>query len=215
MYKVHRVKVVMVALSITTVALAACTSTTAPTTTTTTQTTTLRYGQGMLKYLTCVKLRGQPRSCAGLVPASPALTDHIDLDVTRVLVGERVKGTLVILNKSRKAIDLLDHHGCMPSFVVVLTNRTYDPSVAFQLNCVKVPLVIRPGTNRFPISVLTTYLGCVVGKENSASTPPCTLDGPPPIPAGRYDAVLEGDGDLALPAPQPVTVSVVSRPRQS
>jgi hypothetical protein len=67
-------------------------------------------------------------------------------------------------------------------------------------------LLIAPGTNRFPITVMTTYLAC--RRQGPVTTEPaCTPTGMPRLPQGRDDAVLVGSGGLALPEPRPVPVT--------
>jgi len=157
-----------------------------------------------------MKLPDGTKSCGGLVPASPALVDHIQLDTTRVVAGNAVKGTLVVTNKTQEGINLNhSNRGCRPQFAIVLTSNSFDPEVGFTLPCFGRPLVIRPGTNRFPITVVATYSHC-----SATSKPACIgTSGMPPIPPGRYVAALIGGDDvLALPPPQPVPVTVVSQP---
>jgi hypothetical protein len=142
----------------------------------------------------------------GLMPASPALSDRLILSKTDVATGTPIKGTLLVVNDGRTPINL--NHGCRPKFAVVLAGRHYRPSVAFSAECSVKPFILRPGPNRFRITVMTTYLMCA-GKKDLASGEHACLAGHrmPPLPAGHYRAFLVGDG-LALPAPIPVAVTL-------
>jgi hypothetical protein len=123
-----------------------------------------------------------------------------------VAAGVQIKGTLLVVNHSRTPINLT--HGCRPHFEVVLAGRHYRPNVAFPADCSTEPLILRPGPNRFRFSLITTFMVCAAKKDLESGEHAC-LTGPrmPPLPAGRYRAVLVGDG-LALPAPIPVTVNL-------
>lgn len=146
----------------------------------------------------------------GLIPADPSLTDRIVLKSSSVTAGHPIDATLLVVNHSATAINLTKT--CRPSFVVALTNRTYIPRVAFTTDCSSQPFAIVPGTTRLPIKVITTYLGCQQGGSTVSGQPACVGDEAPPLPAGRYDAVMVGNGGLALPEPLPVPVTLTRGP---
>ncbi len=146
----------------------------------------------------------------GLLPADPHLTDRISLTADRVTPGRVLNGTLVVVNDGTAPINLTKP--CRPDFVVALTNSSYAPQVAFATMCSSAPLIIASGTNRFPIQVMTTYVGCSPGGPQ-APEPACTANGgPPPLPGGNYDAVLIGFV-LPLPEPHPVAVQLTASAR--
>lgn len=62
----------------------------------------------------------------GLIPASPALTDLLELNQTRVTAGTPIKGTLLVINHGRTAIDL--NSRCQPKYAVVLTDHKFPRS---------------------------------------------------------------------------------------
>lgn len=138
----------------------------------------------------------------GLVAPDPSLSDRMVLSSTRIASGHPIDGYLLVDNHGTVPINLT--HGCRPDFVVVLTSSSYTPQVAWTTGCSGLAFIIEPGTNRFPLQVMTTYLEC--RQRGPVTTEPkCLTSGPPPLPAGNYDAVLVGDG-LALPKPQPISV---------
>jgi len=119
----------------------------------------------------------------------------------------------VVVNRGHTAINLT--HGCQPQFVVVLTSRRYHPDVVFASVCSVAPFIIKRGENRLPVTVLTTYLSCSLVATLATSEDPACLPGrrraAPPLPTGRYDAVLASDGS-ALPVPAPLPVGLTAPP---
>jgi hypothetical protein len=150
------------------------------------------------------------RSQSGLIPANPALHDHIDLSTKRVQAGGPLAATLVIVNDSSKSINLSSP--CSPQMGVILTNKSMPPSAIGTPHpgrCSTRPLLVHPGTSvRTLGTVPTTYLDCTAspGLEVVQCLPDREI---PPLPAGTYHAVLTGDG-LALPPPTPVAVDVTA-----
>jgi len=140
-------------------------------------------------------------SKSGLIRADPRLTDRIVLTKARVSAGITIAGTLIVTSRASTPINL--NRGCRPDYLVALTSKRYRPAVVVPTSCVGEPLIIRPGINRLPVTVFTTYLVC--GQPGTPSMPACLDNAPAPLPAGKYEAVLFGSG-LALPAPTPVMV---------
>jgi hypothetical protein len=145
----------------------------------------------------------------GLLRASPKLRDRIELTSTRVVAGPRLRGELIVTNRGQRPINLTRR--CKPSFAVALTNGSVPPGVAFAEICSNEPFVIAPGTTRFRLTVATTYSSCLQpGGTSTKSMPSCLAGGIfPPLPPGRYRAVLVGD-QIALPAPRPVVVTLLA-----
>jgi len=150
------------------------------------------------------------RAAAGLIPAPPGLTDRLVLQRTRVAAGTPIKGTLIVTSRGRAPINL--NHHCRPHYTVVVTNHRFPPAAAFPADCSTAPFTIKPGENRLAVTVQTTYLSCTQVASQATSSFPACLHGRqimPPLPPGRYEAVLIGDGTLPLPAPAPVPVILV------
>jgi hypothetical protein len=151
-----------------------------------------------------------PTRATGLIPAPSGLTDRLILRQSRVTAGTPIKGTLIVTYRGRAPINLTRH--CSPQYAVVVTNHRFPPDAAFASRCSLLPFLIKPGANRLPVTVLTTYITCSeVRKQATISSPPCRHGNRkmPPLPPGRYEAVLVGDGQLPLPAPAPVPVVLV------
>jgi hypothetical protein len=143
----------------------------------------------------------------GLVPAPRGLTDRLVLQQTHVTAGTPIKGVLVVTYRGRAPINLT--YRCRPGYAVAVTNHRFPPEVAFSLDCRDAPFIIKPGANRLAVTVLTTYIQCSEVASQATSRSPACLNGQvmPPLPPGRYEAVVVGDG-LPLPAPAPVPVSL-------
>jgi hypothetical protein len=153
-----------------------------------------------------------PTMATGLVPAPRGLTDRLVLQQTHVTAGTPIKGWLVVTYRGRAPINLA--RGCRPHYAVVVTNHRFPPDVAFPSDCSAAPFVIKPGENRLAVTVITTYRMCAQLASQATGSMPACLHGRqimPPLPPGRYEAVLVGDG-LPLPAPAPIPVSLAARP---
>ncbi len=152
-----------------------------------------------------------PRATApaiGLSPASPLLTTRLVLSKARVRAGASFTGTLVVSNHGNTAINLTRR--CRPQFAVVLENAQHPPDAAFTEICSNAPMLMAPGDNQLPVRVRTNYSSCSQGPA-AVPMPTCGPGGEiPSFPAGRYAAVLVGNGDLALPAPRAVAVTVTT-----
>jgi len=156
-----------------------------------------------------------PRTPIGLVAAPRGLTDRLVLQQTRVTAGTPIKGTLLVTYRGHAPINL--NRGCRPHYAVVITNHRFPPEAAFPSDCQTGPFIIKPGVNRLAITVVTTYGSCSqVANQETSRSPACPhgRERMPPLPPGRYQAVLVGDGSLPLPAPVPVPVSL-QRPRSA
>jgi len=156
-------------------------------------------------------LRNEPSwpNLWGLLPSNKGLSDRIHLDETSVVAGSKTNGTLTVVNRGERAIGL-SYRGCRPSYRVALTDREGLFGDAFQLPCPRRPLVIEPGPNSFPVVVSTTYDSCVPAGPVAPDQPGCTGGSRamvPPLPPGRYLAVLVGV-NLALPPAPPVPVTL-------
>jgi hypothetical protein len=143
----------------------------------------------------------------GLIPAPHGLTDWLVLRQARVAAGTPIKGTLIVAYRGRAPINL--NRRCRPKYAVVLTNQRFPPAAAFTSDCSMAPFIIRPGVNRLAVTVITTYDACSKVASQATSSSPACRPGPqpmPPLPHGRYEAVLMGGGGLPLPAPAPIPV---------
>jgi len=150
-----------------------------------------------------------PTMATGLIPAPRGLTDRLVLRQTRVAAGTAIKGTLVVTYRGRAPINL--NHRCRPQYAVVVTNRRFPPDAGFPSVCLTAPFIIKPGENRLAVTVDTTYLQCSEVASQATRRSPACLHGRqvmPSLPPGRYEAVLEGDGLLPLPAPASVPVTL-------
>ena len=149
-----------------------------------------------------------PLTSLGLVPAARHITDRVVLAKYKVRAGTSIAGTLIVTNASSVSVNLTKR--CEPFYAVVIRNRTVNQPPLFETACRPKPLLLHRGSNRFPILVTTTYSHCQVPGLGTSlvPTPRCTSDGAPPLPVGSYHTLLYGSGDLALPQPPPVRVTL-------
>ena len=152
---------------------------------------------------------------SGLIPAPKHLSVRLVLASKHMIAGTMIRGTLVVTNRSGQSINLntFSPDGCEPQFAVVLSNENIPPLFGFTQECSAAPLIVAPGTNRFPFTLMSFYLACA-NAGPTPGIPHCLPTGrSPPLPPGKYHAVLIGD-ELALPPaiPPPVTVSPAQHP---
>jgi hypothetical protein len=164
----------------------------------------LVYGKGELRNVYCTHDSAPVGRCGGLVGAPEGVSDRIVLDSTVARAGTTIRGDLVVTNSSGSAIELRDPHGCTPGYTLGLTNASLPTANApgFAAVCGYAALVLPPGTTKFPIEAITTYMGCTNGPQRpgpGVQMPRCLPHGgPPSLPPGRYVALLFGSS-LALP----------------
>jgi hypothetical protein len=128
----------------------------------------------------------------GADPPSAIIKVHLSLSKHRVVAGQPIKGTVVLINTTAKerTVNTCAEDGWL---AVGLSGHVNSyPFGSFEVKCA--PSVrLAPGANRFPVTVLTTYVGCTQPQPGDSSVTPapiCTVSdghvGPPPLPAGRY-----------------------------
>jgi hypothetical protein len=132
-------------------------------------------------------------NAAGANPKPRAsVTVHLSLARQQVVAGTSIAGTATLTNTTKEPITV---ETCAANgwLEVGLVNRTIHFDPAFTLIGCAPSIVLRPGPNRFPVKVLTTYQSCVQGGGQSTTyIPPCLLASTsrsndlPPLPAGRY-----------------------------
>jgi hypothetical protein len=157
-----------------------------------------------------------PSTISGLLPAAPGISARLEIPGPhRMTAGSTKDGTLILTNRTGTAIDLaaLTPNHCTPKFEIVLTNAAHPPSAQFTLECGAAPFIVVPGSNAFPFKVASSFSRCSTNAVVTPDLPPCLNDPTlgvmvPPLPPGRYRAVLVGD-ELAIPPPKPVAIKVV------
>jgi hypothetical protein len=135
---------------------------------------------------------GASGSPKGETAKSP-ITIRVTLDQTRVVAGVPIKGTAVLTNTGHKRV-LVQQCAIDGWLEVGLANKAtpFSPGF-FEVEC-RPSVVLAPGPNRFPVTVLTTYLSCLQpGGQSEVFVPKClstdqtgSSTTPPPLPVGRY-----------------------------
>jgi hypothetical protein len=120
-------------------------------------------------------------SSAGATTKSP-VTIRVDLNVTSIRSGHPIHGTALLTNTSDKTIPIQTWE-CDEWLFVGLSNKDvpYDPAVPVA-SC-SPTIDLKPGVNRFPITVSTDYQSC---EMSGTGLPKCPKVGPPLLPKGTY-----------------------------
>jgi len=147
----------------------------------------------------------------------PGATVHEDraLHVHLVLLGGRTlsagastSGYVVINNTAKKPIAVTQGCGGKPDVEVVLSSPKVPQTAVFA--AVKCPDVeLTPGIHRYPVDVSASYQGCLEPGGSGGGLPPClpAPDSLPPLPVGRYQAVMGTDS--SIPSAKPLSVTVI------
>jgi hypothetical protein len=122
--------------------------------------------------------------------ANAPITIRVKLDRTHVVAGTPIKGTAVLTNESFKAI-VVQQCATDGWLAVGLTNEKIGFSPAWALVRCAPSVLLKPGPNRFPLKVVTTYESCLQpGGQSTTFIPKCLSPGSssilPPLPPGRY-----------------------------
>lgn len=154
-----------------------------------------------------------PPSSVGLLPAGASLASRIDNEHPTVVAGDAFSVTVVVTNRGGTAVNLNQaNHGYRPTIDVALANRSVTPQLGSHVDvCYLTPLLLPPGTSRFPVRVLTTGGGCVAPGGTAAAgsaVQRCSPGGPALLPPGRHALVL-GGYNLALPEAPVAYVALV------
>ncbi len=123
------------------------------------------------------------------------------------MAGSHLTARVVVDNNTGHALRV---EGCGSLFAIALTSGSYHPSVGFPA-CLQI-LTVPAGTSTHRVAVLATYLQC--GMDGASRSVPACLPGKqkmPPLPPGRYRAVLFFGARQFAPAPPPVPVLVTPR----
>jgi PASTA domain len=132
----------------------------------------------------------------GADPSSATIKVHLSLTKHQVVAGQPIKGTVVLINTGAKerTVNTCAEDGWLA--VGLSGDVNSYPFGSFEVKCA--PSVrLAPGANRFPVTVLTTYVECTQPQPGDSSVTPdpiCTVSdghvGPPPLPAGRYSTKI-------------------------
>jgi hypothetical protein len=146
---------------------------------------------------------------AGAAPSSAPLKVALTLTKQRVVAGRPIKGTVVLTNTTKKEITV---NTCAADGWLITGLSGHGSSYPRYRSAVACPPSVRlvPGTNRFPVTILTTYPTCSTTGSSTVRETICTAAGaPPPLPAGRYSAGVSLYGlDGLTRAPHRVVVTL-------
>lgn len=137
---------------------------------------------------------------------------RVELSSHRVVAGGPLHGSVVLTNSTPHRITV---ETCADGWLqVALKNRKYSPGFAHLLPACPPTVHLKPGANRFHVTVLTTYGGCLEpGGQSSVSIPACVSGNKlPPLPPGRYVTTVSISGlDHLTRQPRQVRVTLAKR----
>ncbi len=146
------------------------------------------------------------------MPPAP-ITVHLHLDKTTARVGTSIKGVITITNHTATAITVSNNECTVNDGLAVGLTKPGTPfEPAFAAQACSPSASLKPGSNRYKVTISTTYLGCVPDASDSSEPNPiiCTKEGSlPPLPVGHYETkiVLLGfPKATAFPSPIAVTL---------
>jgi hypothetical protein len=112
--------------------------------------------------------------------------------------GASTSGYVVIDNTAKTPIAVKQGCGGKPDVAVVLSSAKVPQAALFSL--VKCPDVeLTPGVHRYPVDISASYQGCIGPGGSGGGLPPCLRapdSSPPPLPLGRYQAVMATDSSI-------------------
>lgn len=154
-------------------------------------------------------LSGASGTSEATVQGSPALRVHLVLLAGRILsAGASTGGSVVIDNTARAPIAVTQGCGGKPDITVVLSSSEVPQAAAFApVKCPDVELT--PGLHRYLVDITASYQGCSGAGGSGGGLPPCLRapeNGPPPLPVGRYQAVMATESSIPTAKPLPVVV---------
>ena len=134
---------------------------------------------------------------------------RVELPSQTMEAGSTMTGHVVVENDTGFPVRATQCHGY---FAVVLTSPDVVAEGGFPACAEGITFPV--GESTYPVTIPATYLACTSGAPQG-STPACLANnGPPPLPAGDYEAKLLQIGDVvSIPPPMKVRVTpAVSSP---
>jgi PASTA domain len=132
-------------------------------------------------------------SATASASSQPPIKVTVSLSSHRVVAGQPISGIVVLTNTSTRAITV---NTCAINgwLAVGLSGKVNSYPFGHTLVGCAPSIRIKPGTNRFPVRVITTYPVCTEaepsGSHPTPAAPNCVLSHgqmtSPPLPAGMY-----------------------------
>ena len=137
--------------------------------------------------------------------ATSPVSIRLVVERTEVRAGTPIRGVAILTNSSKKSI-LVKACAADGWLFVGISSTTiiYNPAIA-TVACAA-SMRLKPGANRFKITVSTSYQVCSQVATKSG-VPRCIKSGMPPLPDGRYLTTVE---ILGLPShtPHPTSIAI-------
>lgn len=130
------------------------------------------------------------------------MSARVILPSQTMTAGSSMSARVVVGNNTGRAIRVT---GCVTLFQVVLFSNTYHPTVSW-LTCLQV-FTIPVGQSSYSTTVRASYNQCSQGRPRDGLRACLPNSQPPPLPPGKYRAVLFPAHNL-VPIPPALTVHV-------
>jgi hypothetical protein len=153
-------------------------------------------------------------STVGAAGAHRPLVVNVVLAKDRAAAGTPIHATAVFTNRTSHQI-MVETCAADGWLEVGLKSATYRPQFAHPSPACPPSVRLKPGVNRFPVMILTTYDGCLEPTGQSVVRMPHCLAGNrlPPLPTGRYVTSVSILGlDNLVKVARPATVMLVKAP---
>ena len=149
---------------------------------------------GTVVFALCIAVAGTGVVSAAATAKLKAslITVRLSLQRTSVSPGTPIQATVIFVNSAHRAVtvETCARNGWL--FVGLTSARIKFTAISTLVACA--PTVhLRPGATRFAVTVRTSYSQCG-GRPRSITNPPCTPDGMPSLPAGRYHTDVQING---------------------
>jgi hypothetical protein len=148
---------------------------------------------------------------AGASGSAPVAV-RVNLTHHRAVAGDPIAATVVLTNTTEHRI-VVNQCAINGWLAVGLENKVIPYDAYFsEVECAPT-VYLRPGPNRFHVTVSTRYPGCTTNIHQvlPQSMPSCTASGASPaLPAGRYSTTVDIMG-LTTQTPRRVNVTLLSR----
>ena len=127
--------------------------------------------------------------------------------------GTALTGRLVVENNTMHPVAIpRTDQGCRIPWGVTLVNGSHAANLSFPQRavCTRGVEQLLPGANYLQFTIVARESSCTTVPVSDPRAVHCLANGqPPPLPPGRYDAVLVPSSGL-FPTPDPVPVLVVA-----
>ena len=143
---------------------------------------------------------------SGAATKKSPITISVAVAKTSVVAGTPIHGVAILTNTSSKSVTVKSCAANGWLFVGVANAQIPFGAASTAVACA--PSVhLKPGANRFAVTIITTYSEC--SQVKNPNVPRCTKSGAPPLPKGVYKtSVIVVGLPPGTPSPRAITVTL-------